>query len=248
MSDPPGSDPARGIDAREHGDRAGFLGRLEARLATGIPTNIAHPAPPLARAVPSLGYRNLDQHDLVGSFTRSATACGTVVHATPGTGPDDELLAALLAEHGIERAVVSNEPESMVAGAALSRLGVDVAPCTPLLAERADLGVTSARALVAATGSLVLRSDDTGSRSVSLLPRVHLCVSPAHRVVADTADVLRRLAGRPDDLPSNLVLITGPSRTGDIEQILTVGVHGPVAVTVVITEGTRTGSGSMSAV
>lgn len=59
--------------------------------------------------------------------------------------------------------------------------------------------------------------------------------APADRVVASTADVLRTLGAHPDRLPSNLVLVTGPSRTGYIEQILTIGVHGPVAVHVVVT-------------
>jgi L-lactate dehydrogenase complex protein LldG len=92
-------------------------------------------------------------------------------------------------------------------------------------------------AAVAATGSLVLDCRDAGSRTVSLLPRVHLCVLPAGRVVAAPADVLRplgRAAGDPGALASNLVLVSGPSRTGDIEQLLTIGVHGPVAVHVVL--------------
>ncbi len=53
-------------------------------------------------------------------------------------------------------------------------------------------------------------------------------------VVAATADVFGPPAGH-RDLPSNLVLITGPSRTGDIEQILTRGVHGPVTVHILLT-------------
>ncbi|MEJ7584739.1 MAG: LUD domain-containing protein [Acidimicrobiales bacterium] len=233
MSDPTGATTPTGT--AEHGDRIGFLGRLRARLATGIPANDAHPAPPPSLQVPPIGYRNLDHGDLVGSFVRAATACGTVVHSTDKALPDDEWLAALVAERSIERAVLSEEPESAAVGAGLSRIGVEVAPSTSTLASTADLGVTSARALVAATGSLLLRSDDTGTRSVSLLPRVHLCVVPVDRVVAHPADVLRVLAGRPDQLPSNLVLVSGPSRTGDIEQLITLGVHGPVAVHVVLT-------------
>ncbi|MGH9187741.1 MAG: LUD domain-containing protein [Acidimicrobiales bacterium] len=50
------------------------------------------------------------------------------------------------------------------------------------------------------------------------------------RLVATPADVLHPFTGHGEDLPANLVIVTGPSRTGDIEQILTIGVHGPVAV------------------
>jgi len=95
----------------------------------------------------------------------------------------------------------------------------------------ADLGVTSAVAAVAATGSIVVSSAAARGRTASLLPRVHLCVVPVDRLVATPAEVLR---GRTHP-PSNLVFITGPSRTGDIEQVMTLGVHGPTAVHVIVT-------------
>ena len=58
-------------------------------------------------------------------------------------------------------------------------------------------------------------------------------VLPASRIVATSADVLRSL-GDGRALPANLVLITGPSRSGDIEQIMTLGVHGPLAVEIAL--------------
>jgi len=122
-----------------------------------------------------------------------------------------------------------------VVAAALGRVGVEVDEYTRERGAAADLGVTSAVAAIAATGSLVLESSAAGGRGASLLPRVHLCVLPAARLVASTADVLRPFSGGGGTLPSNLVLVTGPSRTGDIEQILTLGVHGPVAVEIVLT-------------
>ena len=70
------------------------------------------------------------------------------------------------------------------------------------------------------------------SRAVSLLPRIHLCVLPLRRLVASHADVLRAQR-RP--MPSGRIVITGPSRTGDIEQRLTLGAHGPVALHVIVT-------------
>ena len=65
---------------------------------------------------------------------------------------------------------------------------------------------------------------------------MHLCVVRASRVVASTAEVLRAL-GDGRELPSNLALITGPSRSADIEQIIALGVHGPLEVRVVLLEG-----------
>jgi L-lactate utilization protein LutC len=100
---------------------------------------------------------------------------------------------------------------------------------------RADVGVTGAMAGLATTGTVVQHSGRAGGRTASLLPPVHLCVLPASRVVASTAEVLRHLGAEP--LPSNIVLITGPSRSGDIEQIIALGVHGPLVVRVVLLEG-----------
>ena len=69
----------------------------------------------------------------------------------------------------------------------------------------------------------------------SLLPSVHLCVLPVDRLFATPADVLRRLGSGADAPPPSLVVVTGPSRTGDIEQLLTRRVHGPGTVLIVVT-------------
>jgi L-lactate dehydrogenase complex protein LldG len=131
----------------------------------------------------------------------------------------------------VRHAVVSHEPEAQAARGPLEALGVEVADHDPAVAVDADLGVTGAVAAIAATGSVVVDSDVAGGRAASLLPTVHLCIVTADSVVATPSDVFRR-GGRP--LPSNRVIITGPSRTGDIEQIITLGAHGPVAVHIVL--------------
>jgi L-lactate dehydrogenase complex protein LldG len=100
----------------------------------------------------------------------------------------------------------------------------------------AQLGVTGAVAGLATTGTLLQDSRVMGGRTASLLPTVHLCVLRASRIVASTAEVLR-LLGAAQPLASNLVLVTGPSKSGDIEQIITVGVHGPVCVEIVLLRG-----------
>jgi L-lactate dehydrogenase complex protein LldG len=91
--------------------------------------------------------------------------------------------------------------------------------------------VTGAIAAIAATGSVVVDADLAGSRLTSLLPRVHLCVVDRRDLVAGTEAILRTPA-RP--LPAHRVMVTGPSRTGDIEQILTLGAHGPVALHILV--------------
>jgi L-lactate dehydrogenase complex protein LldG len=219
----------------ETGDRAAFVARLRERLAGGVPENVAHPLPPPLDAVPLVRSDRLDAGDVVGSFIRNAEATRAVVHdvtVDDGQVPDD-LLADVVARHHVRRAVVSRQPEAEHVGVRLRRLGVDVAPISIEASSAADLGVTSAMSAIATTGTLVQDSHVVGGRSVSLLPPVHLCVLPVDRIVPTSAEVLRGL-GDGRALPSNLVLITGPSRSGDIEQIMALGVHGPLAVEIVL--------------
>jgi L-lactate utilization protein LutC len=96
------------------------------------------------------------------------------------------------------------------------------------------VGVVEATAGIAATGSIVVDSDRTG-RLVSLLPRVGVFVLREADIVPLTGDVLRTHTERwPDGPPTNVVLVTGPSRSGDIEMRLVVGVHGPGEVHAVL--------------
>lgn len=87
----------------------------------------------------------------------------------------------------------------------------------------AGLGVTWCPAFLADTGSLAFPSGPGFGTLASLLPPVHLALSIADCVRPDLATYLAELG----ELPSRLTLITGPSRTGDIEGTLTPGVHGP---------------------
>jgi L-lactate dehydrogenase complex protein LldG len=226
------------LGGREHGDRAAFLGRIRARQ--GPPPVIGpHPPPAPPEVVPEVAYVALDGVDpadpraLVPVFTAAARAAAAEVHGPDGDGADGlaAVLAGLVEAHDVRRAVVSAEPEVRAAGALLEGVGVEVTPYDPVTGAAADLGVTSAVAGIAATGSVVVDAAVAGGRGASLLPPVHVCLLPVDRLVATPSDVLRR---GPRPLPSNRVLVTGPSRTGDIEQIITLGAHGPIAVHVVL--------------
>lgn len=222
--------------------RAVVLGRLRARLAGGVPPNLAHPAPTPTPVAPEVRSTIVDPHDLVGSFARTAVEAGASVHrcaVDEVTAVDAAVLAAIVAatEASGELVVLSDDADARALGPALEQAGCRVRPHDPETAATAALGVTGSSAAVAATGSVVLDSSAAGGRGASLLPPAHLCVVRASTVVAQTGDVLRPLGDRPGGLPSNLLLVTGPSRTGDIEQILTVGVHGPGAVHLLLLDG-----------
>ena len=208
------------------GDRELVLARLRRGTSSPPPPNIAHPAPPPDTAAPSPRSRLLDDADAVEVFVATAKAAGCTIRRRVD-------VRELVARHGIRTAVATAERSVVPVVEALRAAGVAVGDATDRdAAAEADLGVTGCRAAVASTGSVVVGSDVGGARWASLLPRVHLCVVDAGTVVAHPGDVLRQLT--PGALPANLAFISGPSRTGDIEQILTRGVHGPVAVEIVL--------------
>jgi L-lactate dehydrogenase complex protein LldG len=87
------------------------------------------------------------------------------------------------------------------------------------------IGLTTADYLLADTASLVLLGGRGRARSVSLVPSIHIAVVPAERMLGSYRQMLSRLNARV--LPSNVTIITGPSKTADIEATLVHGAHGP---------------------
>ena len=103
--------------------------------------------------------------------------------------------------------------------------------CGVAAAADASVAVVQATAAVAQTGSVVVTSDANGGRALSLLTPRALFVIDEADIVDTPADVLRnRTRWWPAGPPSQIVFVTGPSRSADIEMTLTVGVHGPGAV------------------
>ena len=99
----------------------------------------------------------------------------------------------------------------------------------------ADFGVTSADYALADTGTFVMIASPKEARLVSLLPPIHIGVIPASSILPNLDELFARVP-LPADQTSSMVLITGPSRTADIEQILVRGVHGPGEIYAVIVE------------
>jgi len=95
-------------------------------------------------------------------------------------------------------------------------------------------GVSTALWGLADTGSVVLAASPHEPRARSLLPEVHVTLLQQSRILPGLDEVFEALG---DDLPSALAIVTGPSRSADIEQKLAVGVHGPGEVHVVLLPG-----------
>jgi L-lactate dehydrogenase complex protein LldG len=109
--------------------------------------------------------------------------------------------------------------------------------CRDALWDETDAAITSCVGAVAETGSLVLWPTPAEPRLLSLVPPVHVVlveaaqlVSTLHELIVSSAWIERRTAG----MPTNIVLISGPSKSADIEQTLAYGVHGPARLLVLI--------------
>ena len=97
----------------------------------------------------------------------------------------------------------------------------------------ADLGVTGVDYAVAETGSVLIAAGKGTSRLVSLLPPVHVAIVERGQVVADLDDLFALVAAE-HGATSYMNIISGPSRSGDIEQTIVKGVHGPREVHMVL--------------
>ena len=94
--------------------------------------------------------------------------------------------------------------------------------------ETADVGLTSCVSVVAQFGAILVSSETSGGRALSILPPIHIVIAKADQVVPDLASCIEQIHVQfKGKLPSMLSFITGPSRTGDIERILVLGAHGP---------------------
>lgn len=106
------------------------------------------------------------------------------------------------------------------------------------LFDTVDASVTSTVAGIADTGTLVLRPGRHEPRTLSLVPPVHVAVLKTSELYPSLPAAIRALypGEGPPELPTNLLLVTGPSKTADIQQVLAYGAHGPKELVIVLVD------------
>ena len=137
-------------------------------------------------------------------------------------------------------------PELLDDAAVCAALGTTthVLPVTTVHGEQAALfnevaaGVTLSRAAIAETGTVVLWSGPQSPRLLSLVPPVHIVIVDAHTVY-DTLSEVMHAERWSDGLPTNVILVSSPSKTADIQQTLAYGAHGPKQLIVLLVEDAR---------
>lgn len=176
---------------------------------------------------------------MLSAFVQKARAVSAEVESAPEMG------------HALQRALeLTQEAGGKKLGAcALAEAEMDALPglCAAsgvelvtqgLKAHEADLctGLTMADWGIAETGTLVINCPDEDLRLATMLPELHVAILPAGRIRQSLKAISGELGAYLNQPPDYLAFITGPSRTADIERALTIGVHGPGRLCIIILE------------
>lgn len=176
-------------------------------------------------------YQNLEETDLYPEFEEPleivfaqqfTAASGKFVYCEDDLDLIENLLA--LAEKDSLRKIYAWEPEVQKV---LSTYGFPFYS-TDTDFEQAEVGITTCEGLIARNGSVLISNASAAGRRLSIYPHVHIVIAYTSQLLPDIKDGLKLLKAKyPDGLPSMISLITGPSRTADIEKTLVLGAHGP---------------------
>jgi L-lactate dehydrogenase complex protein LldG len=198
----------------------------------------AHPGPDELQAV--AGHLALhprspaprDEFDFKVRFRERALSLASTVDAAAALDLVPERIAAYLRGRELPmRAVCWRE----LLGLAWAGSGIEVESRSARGDDR--VGITGACCAIAETGTLVTLSGVDTPPSVSLLPETHIAVLDASRIVRSMEDAWQIIRSGNATLPRAVNFISGPSRTADIEQTVTLGAHGPYRVHIVIVGG-----------
>ena len=177
----------------------------------------------------------------IARFRTCLEAVRAQVYVTPPGGVG-ALLRRLVEERGIRRLLhAAASPlapmlRAAVAGAEATTLvgyDVDIESWKEELFYGIDAAVTSSVGGIAETGSVILWPDAAEPRLMSLVPPVHFVLVEAAQIHA-TLDEAMRVQRWAEGMPTNALLISGPSKSADIEQTLAYGVHGPKDLVVIV--------------
>jgi len=210
--------------------RAAILSRI--RQAQGRPEQVAdteyqqakqylaasHPGPR-----PDLGS------DLVGRFCQQAERTSQTLDRVAQAADVPAAVARYLDGLGIARQAIAWRT---LADLPWQASGIDVAFRKPVNEDL--VGMTGCFCAIAETGTLMLLSGPETYSSAALLPETHIALLPVSRIVGSMEEAFALAKQERGELPRATNFISGPSRTGDIEQTIVLGAHGPYRVHVIL--------------
>ncbi|MCX7252416.1 MAG: lactate utilization protein C [Burkholderiales bacterium] len=185
--------------------------------------------------------RDEDRAQRIERLRQGLLAWRTEVHAVTRDNWTRVLLG-LIAAKGLRQLLIGHDTphgETLAASAPASleivRYEQAVEAWKHRLFDRVDASLTLARSAIAETGSLVLWPSASEPRLMSLVPAVHIVLLDVDAIHADFHAAIGA-EGWSNGLPSNALLISGPSKTADIQQTLAYGAHGPRELVVLLRE------------
>jgi L-lactate dehydrogenase complex protein LldG len=203
------------------------------RLRANRPQTL--PPPPVYRHP-----RGWNRERRIGEFTERMQAVRGEVHRL-GRDQWVDWINREMPARGLRRALVGSNAmgKRFAAGAAkaieLNRYDRTIESWKAQLFHDIDFGITGSLAGLAESGSLVLWPDAEEPRLLSLVPPLHIVLLEAERLCENFAQLID-IQDWADGMPTNALLISGPSKTADIEQTLAYGIHGPKALITLILE------------
>lgn len=205
-----------------------ILGRVRAGLAKGDAGSRRAAALARLQAHPA-GPRPTLAGDLVARFRDKAQSLASTVEQVDDYAAVPARVAAYLASLGLPAQAVT----------ALDVAGLDWAAAglawrSGVAVDADPVGISGCFCAIAETGTLMLLSGAATPASVSLLPETHIALVPAARIVATMEDAFALLRAERGALPRAVNFVSGPSRTGDIEQTIVLGAHGPCRVHLIV--------------
>jgi len=175
--------------------------------------------------------------DLAEAFAAQARKMASTVARVASEADVPAAVATYLDDLGLGRRAIAWDT---LAGLPWQQHGLDVQCRPPVRDPQADhdhgdlVGITGCFCAIAETGSLMLLSGPQTFASAALLPETHIAIVPAGRIVAGLEDAFALMRSEHGVLPRATNIISGPSRTGDIEQTIVLGAHGPYRVHVIL--------------
>jgi L-lactate dehydrogenase complex protein LldG len=170
--------------------------------------------------------------DLVTRFIDEAQKMASTVDTVDALSDVPAAAHRYLTQHGL--------PVQAIAWQTLQDLAWAEAGLTVEFRKPQDsdvVGITGCFCATAETGTLVLLSGPQTYASAGLLPETHIVIVPASRIVAGHEEAFGLIRTERGELPRAVNFISGPSRTGDIEQTIVLGAHGPYRVHAIVVRG-----------
>ncbi len=211
--------------------RAEILQRVRAGLGRGDAA-ARRAAAEASISNPTRGPQPQLAGDLVARFASKAHYLASSVARVGSPAEVPAAVARYLNEQGLP-------PQAVATGdvARLDWIGAALAVSERVAVDADQTGISGCFCAIAETGTLMLLSGPQTPASVSLLPETHIAVVPVGRIVATMEDAFALLRAEHGGLPRAVNFISGPSRTGDIEQTIVLGAHGPCRVHLILVEG-----------